>query len=126
MDLDAEVAVPVTETRGRPITNRSSAAQARRNQYHTLRGAWLCAWSAACGKSAALGSPFCGEHRDAVNVAVARLREERRASDLCQHCGAEVIGRVRCWLCSERRKSYASRQPEYRRMKERTRNGVGR
>lgn len=110
-----------TETRGRPITNHSRAAQARRDEYRTLRGAWLCAWSVSCGRTALIGSPYCEEHREAMNDAGRRLRKERRANDLCQQCGTQVIGRVRCWLCSQRRKTYASRQPEYRKMKERSR-----
>lgn len=33
--------------------------------------------------------------------------------------GTTVVNRVRCWVCSDRRKSYASRQTEYRRARER-------
>lgn len=108
-----------TETRGRPITNHSHGARAKRDQYRTLRSVQLCAWSVSCGQNAILGSPYCDGHKAAVNGANAKLYETRRANDLCQNCGAQVVGRVRCWVCSQRRKGYASRQPEYRKMKER-------
>lgn len=109
----------MTETRGRPVTNRSRSAQTRRDNYAALRGAHLCAWSAACGKSASLGSPLCENHREQANAANRDLAARRRQSDQCQNCGTTVVNRVRCWVCSDKRKHYASRQPEYRKAKER-------
>lgn len=109
----------MSETRGRPITDHSPGGQARRDQYATLRGAYLCAWSVSCGRNAAFGSPCCDRHREAIRQATQRVRDRQRVEGRCA-CGAEVTGRSRCWLCSERRKGYASRQPEYRKMKERT------
>lgn len=106
------------ETRGRPIVDHSPDGVARRARYAALRGAGLCVWSASCGQPAALGSPCCAKHRDAMADIQRRQVEKRLSNNLCQ-CGVEVIGRVRCWLCSERRKTYASRQSEYRKMKER-------
>lgn len=108
-----------TETRGRPITDHARSGQARRERYITLRSVRLCTWSVSCGKPAAFGSPCCDRHRDRMTAAMRRLYEARRANDLCRNCGTQVVGRSRCWLCAERRKGHASRQPEYRKMKER-------
>lgn len=113
----------MTETRGRPIANHTKKGQSRRDQYRTLRGAWLCAWGVSCGETAAIGSPYCAEHRAAVNAANRRMFSEKKAADRCRNCGTQVIGRSRCWLCSQRRKAYASRQPEYRKAKECGKNG---
>lgn len=108
----------MTETRGRPVTNRSHRAQARRTQYATLRSVRLCAWSVSCGQTVGM-TPYCDEHRGMVNDANRRLFESRRANGLCRNCGTQVIGRSRCWLCAKKREGYASRQPEYRKAKER-------
>lgn len=109
----------MTETRGRPVTDHSPAGQRGRASYAALRGANLCAFSASCGRHAAFGSPLCCKHRAQNNAATRDLAARRRANNQCRNCGTTVINRARCWICSDKRKSYASRQPEYRRVKER-------
>lgn len=104
---------------GRRITDLSRAAQTGRESYRALRNVMLCAWSAVCGSTADYGSPYCAKHRRQLNAANARLYEERRQNDLCRDCGTQVVGRSRCWLCATKRAGYPSRQPEYRKMKER-------
>lgn len=109
----------MTETRGRPVVDYSQSGQTRREGYAWLRGAGLCAWSATCGQPAESGSPHCTEHREKMRSACASIYAYRKANDLCRNCGVEVIGKSRCWLCTKKRESYASRQADYRKTKER-------
>lgn len=109
----------MTDTRGRPVTDHTRSGQSRRESYAALRGARLCAWSVSCGDPASYGSPLCPKHRESANAANRDLAARRRASDQCQQCGTTVINRTRCWICSDKRRSYASRQSGYRRSRER-------